>query len=104
MSCGFPLFAFFARLKAFRKRRHVVAVHRLDVPADRLEAQGRVLALGLRRHGVERHVVRVVDQDEVVELLVAREFDGLHRDALLHAAVAREADDVVVEDRRARAC
>jgi hypothetical protein len=32
-------------------------------------------------------------------LLVAGEGDRLHRDALLHAAVARQADDVVIEDR-----
>ena len=30
---------------------------------------------------------------------MAGELDGLHRDALLHAPVAREADDVMVEDR-----
>ena len=57
-----------------------------------------VLALRLLGHRVERDGVRVVDEDQVVELLVARERERLHRDALLHAAVAREADDVVIED------
>ena len=74
-----------------------MAVHGLHVPLDGLEACPRVLALGLVRHRIERHVVRVVDEDEIAELLVAREFDRLHADALLHATVTREADDVVVE-------
>ena len=80
--------------------RQVVAVgQRLHVPADGLEARRGVLALRLRRHGVERDVVGVVNEDEVVEALVAGKGHGLHADALLHAAVAREADHVVVEDR-----
>ena len=80
--------------------RQIVAVgQRLHIPADRLEARGRVLALRLRRHRVQGDVVRVVDEDEVVQSLVTGEFDRLHADAFLHAAVAGEADDVVVEDR-----
>ena len=77
----------------------VVTVDRLHVPADGLEARGGVLALGAIRHGVEGDVVGVVDEDQVVELLVPGEGDRLHGDALLHAAVAGEADDVVIKDR-----
>ena len=85
-------------LEGGEERLHLVAVDRLDVEAERLEALGRVLALRLLGHRVERDGVRVVDEDQVVELLMAGEGDRLHRDALLHAAVAREADDVVIED------
>ena len=104
MSCGLPLPAFFARSNAAEEGLHLVPVDGLHVEADGLEALGRVLALRLLRHRVERHGVRVVDEDEVVELLVPGEGDGLHRDAFLHAPVAGEADDVMVEDRRAPPC
>ena len=80
------------------ERLRLVAVDRLDVEPQRLEPLGRVLALGLLGHRVQRDGVRVVDDDQVVELLVAREGERLHRDPLLHAAVARQADDVVIED------
>ena len=71
----------------------------LHVPADRLEARGGVLALRLVGHGVEGDVVGVVNEDQVVQLLVTGESDGLESDALLHAAVTGERDHVVVEDR-----
>ena len=80
------------------ERVHVVAVDGLHLEADRLHALRGVFALRLLRHRVERDVVRVVDEDQVVELPVARELERLHRDAFLHAAVAREDDDVMVED------
>ncbi len=70
----------------------------LHVPADRLELLRGVLALGHLRHRVEGDVVGIVDQDQVIELVVPGERDGFQRDAFLQAAVAREADDVVVED------
>ena len=76
-----------------------MAVDRLDIPADGLEAKRGVFALRLRCHGVEGDVVGVVKQDEVVELLVAGEGHRLHGDTLLHATVAREADHMVIEKR-----
>ena len=104
MSCGLPLFAFFALLKALRKAAMSWPSTVCTSHSIALKRSGGVLALRLVRHRVERDVVRVVDQDEVVELLVAGELDRLHRDALLHAAVAGEADDVVVENRCAPGC
>ena len=77
---------------------HVVAVDGEDLPALRLEAHLDVLRLRVLGHLVERDAVRVVHEDEVVELLVAREGDRLVGDALLEAAVAAEHDDVVVDD------
>ncbi len=80
----------------------IVAVHDGDVPADRLVDLRRVFALGELGHGVERDVVGIVNQDEVVEGVVRRERDRLTRHAFLEAAVARECDDVVVENRVVR--
>ena len=59
----------------------------------------RVLALGDVRHGVERHVVGIINEDEVVEAGVTGEGDGLLGDTFLEAAVAIDAEDVLVENR-----
>ena len=58
-----------------------------------------MFALGDVRHGVERDVVGIVDEDQVIEAVVAGEGDGFLGDAFLKAAVAVERDDVVIEDR-----
>jgi len=76
----------------------IMAVHRARVPAEGGENGGGVLALGHLGHGVEGDVVGIVDQDQVVELVVAGEGGGLAGHALLQAAVAGEADDMVIED------
>ena len=74
----------------------------LDVPAVGLVAGGDVLA---ERDGgvvLDGDVVVVVEEDEVAQLLVPGERGRLAGDALLHAAVAGDDVDVVVERRLAR--
>jgi len=70
----------------------------LHIPAIGVETLRGVLALRLVGHGVERDVVGVVNEDQVVQLLVAGKFRGLMRDALLHAAIAGQADNVIVKN------
>ena len=53
---------------------------------------------------LDRDLVRVVDDDEVAELLVAGERGGLAGHALLEVAIARDDVDVVVEGAGARGC
>ncbi|CAH0365717.1 unnamed protein product, partial [Pelagomonas calceolata] len=78
----------------------VVAVRqRDDVPAVGLVSGTHILGLRELGHLVERDIIRVVQDDQVVELLVRREARRLGTDALLEAAVADHAEDVVVEDR-----
>ena len=94
----FAALGFFGLVEGLEDRVEVVAVgQRLHVPADGLETGGGAFALCLVRHGVERHIVGVVDENQIVESLVAGEGAGFHRHAFLHAAVACEADDMVVE-------
>jgi hypothetical protein len=85
-------------LEGREERVHLVAVDCLDVEAHGFEVLRGVGALRLFRHGVEGDRVRVVDEDEVVELLMTGKLDGFERHALLQAAVSGEADDVVIED------
>ncbi len=89
-------------LESGRQRGQVVTVHRLHAPFLRTELLCRVLALRLVRHRIEGDVVGVVKEDEVIELVVPGKGDCLLRHAFLQAAVAREADDVVIEDGVAR--
>ena len=72
-----------------------------SIASKRFAASSLCVAIG---HRVERHVVGVVNEDEVIELEVAGEGDRLHGHAFLHAAVAGERDDVVVENRCASPC
>ena len=83
---------------------HVLAVDFLHVKAVGLEAHPGVFALRLLRHRVERDGVRVVDQDQVIESEMAGERARFRRDALLQTAVAREADDMMIENRDAPRC
>ena len=48
----------------------VVAIDGNDLPAISLVASGGVLRLGVLGHLVERHVIGVVDDDQVVQPLV----------------------------------
>ena len=81
----------------FRDQREVMAIDFHCVPALRFEVLLRALALGDVRHRVEGDIVAVIDEDEVVEAVVAGEGDRLFCDTFLEAAVAMEGDDVVVE-------
>ncbi len=85
-------------LKRGEERLHVVAGDRLHAPLGRLEALAGVLALRDLRHGVERDVVGIVNEDQVIELEMPGELDRFHSHAFLHAAIARERDDVVVKN------
>lgn len=79
----------------------LLPVDDLDVPAERLVAG--VDVLGERDVGVvlDRDLVRVVERDEVAELLATRERTSLVRDAFLHVTVAGDHVGVVVERRLA---
>ena len=82
----------------------IAAVHRLHVPAVRLEPLRHVLAgEGERGLAVDGDAVVVVEVDEPAELVVAREARGLRRDTLHEVAVGDDRVDEVVGDRVARA-
>ena len=88
MTFGRPLFCDFAFSSAAAMACEVVAVDGDRVPVLREEIRLGVLALGDLRHGVERHVVGIIDEDQVVEAVVAGEGDGFLGHAFLQAAVA----------------
>gem|GEM_PF-4319854 len=82
-----------------RDRGDLIGVlDRDDLPVRRFEALGGVLVLRLRGHRVEGDVVGIVEHDEVVQAEASGEGGGLLGDALLQAAVAREAHHEMVED------
>lgn len=79
-----------------------VPVDRLHLPAVGGVASGGVLAQGDVGVVLDRDLVRVVDRDQVAELLRAGERAGLAGHALLDIAVAGDHVDVVVEGAGAR--
>ena len=88
MTFGRPLSCALALSRAAAMACEIVAVDGDRVPVLRQEIRLGVFALGDLGHGVERHVVGVVDEDEVVEAVVAGEGDGFLGHAFLQAAVA----------------
>jgi hypothetical protein len=86
-------------LKRRQKGSHVVTIHPLHVESIGLVALAGILALGFAGHGVECDVVGIVDNDQVIELEVARESGSLRRHALLQAAVSGQDHDMVIENR-----
>ncbi len=86
-----------------RNRFLVVAVtHPLDVPAVRPVSRRDVLAESQRRRARQRHVVRVVKDDELAEPEVTGERSCLGLDTLHQIAVAGEHVRMVVEHLVAR--
>ena len=79
----------------------LLPVDGLHVPAVGLVALGDVLGEGDVGVVLDGDLVRVVDHDEVAELLVAGERGGLAGHALLQVAVAGDHVDEVVERARA---
>ena len=77
----------------------VAALDLLHVPAVGREARADVLAEGERERPVERHVVGVVEVDELAEPQVPRERGRLGRDALHQVAVGDQRVGRVVDDR-----
>ena len=80
----------------------LLPVDRLHVPAIGLVAGGDVLSERDVRIVFDGDLVRVVDGDQIAQLLVAGQRPGLAGDALLQVAVARDHVDEVVERARAR--
>ena len=76
----------------------VMAVDGHSVPAERgVESLG-ILALCDLGHGVQRDIVGVKNDDEIVEAVVGGKSHGFTSDTLLEAAIASEGEDMIVDD------
>ena len=76
----------------------IVAVDVEGVPAGRLDARHLVGDVGERDRAVDRDVVVVPEEDQLVELQAACQRDGLLADAFHQAAVAADDIGVVVDE------
>ena len=77
---------------------HVLPVHLLHVPPIGFITGDGVFALREQGHRVEGDIVRVVNEDEVVQLEVTGQRAGFARHTFLQATVAGEAHDLVIEN------
>ena len=73
--------------ECLRKCSHIMAINGHGIPSLRLEIQFCLLALRLVSHGIQRHVIRIVNEDKVIQFVVARKSNGFLRDALLQTAI-----------------
>ena len=90
--------ALLRNVQRIEKLLHVLAIDFLDVESVSFEAPTRVLALRLLRRRIKGDGVRIVDQDQIIETKMPGECACFGRDAFLHAAIARQADDVLIEN------
>ena len=77
---------------------HVLPVHLLHVPPIGFITGDGVFALREQGHRVEGDVIRIVNEDEVVQLEVTGQRAGFARHTFLQATVAGEAHDLVIEN------
>ena len=76
----------------------IMSVDLIGLPPVGIVPLHDVLRLGVFGHLIERHLVGVVEDHQVVQLLVGGEGCGLCGDALLEAAISGQHEDVVVEE------
>src|SRR5258707_655791 len=88
----------FGLLKHGQKFLHVVAVDLVNVKSVGLEAERSVLALAQGRHGVERHEIGVINQDEIIQLKMPRECRNLGSHPFLEATIAGQTDNLMVKN------
>ena len=79
--------------------RQIVAIHRHGIPTLGHEELFGIFALRDRGHRVERDIVGIINEDQIVETIVAGEGDGFAGDAFLQAAISHQGDHVMIENR-----
>ena len=67
MNWGLPVVAAFAFSKTSKNLAEIVPVNLVNVPSVGLVASCSILTLSHRRHRIERDVVGIVEQDQIVE-------------------------------------
>ena len=76
----------------------VVAIDLMHFPPVSRIARGSVLALGNRRHGIQRYIVGIVNENEIVEAKVPCEGAGFLGNAFLQATITGQGNDMMVEN------
>ena len=85
----------------------IMPIDFLNIPAVGTISGGNILALANGKHGVEGHVVVVMEKNKVVETEMTCKRGSLSRNPLLEAAVSGKNNDVVVKNgmiRRVEVC
>ena len=68
------------------------------IPTEGSEILFRIPSLGLVSHRVERDVIAVINEDEIVQLIVSRKCNRLLGNSLLKTSVTGESNHVVVKN------
>lgn len=95
---GFAIFGRFGGFHRFRNGFQVVPVNLAHLPAQGFIHRARVGKLGAFRRGIQRDVVGVINEDEVVQLQHGGQGERFAGHPFLQAAVSRQAEDVLGED------
>mmetsp|Transcript_14645 Transcript_14645/g.29644 ORF Transcript_14645/g.29644 Transcript_14645/m.29644 type:complete len:487 (-) Transcript_14645:141-1601(-) len=77
----------------------IMSINDNSIPSHSLVTLDDILGLGELSHLVKGDIVRIVQDNEVVKLLVGSESSGLEGNTFLKAAITSKSEDVVVDDR-----
>ena len=94
----FPVVTLLRDIERIEKLRHVLAVYFLHIESVSFETRAGVFALCHLCHGVERDGVGIVNQNQIVQTEMPGERARFRGNAFLQTAVARETDNVLIEN------
>src|SRR6202011_265852 len=90
--------ALFGSGEGIEKLLHVLAVDFLHIEPVGLEAFSSIFALGFFRRRVEGDGVAIVDQDQIIQTEMCREGACFGGDSFLQATVARQTNNMLIEN------
>ncbi len=89
----------FRRFESGEETFQILAVHCVHIIAIGSKSLSGVFALRHFGHRIERHVIRVVNKNQIVQLLVPAESSGFGSNAFLQTTVSGETNDFVIKNR-----
>src|SRR2546427_2927571 len=94
----FSVVPLFRNVQRIEKLLHVLAIDFLNVEAISLEAFASIFTLRLLRRRIQGDRVGIVDDDQIIETEMSREGARFRCNTFLHVTVARETNNMLVED------
>src|SRR5205814_1888862 len=85
-------------VEGIEKLLHVLAIDFLNVESVRFETLSSVFALSFLGRGIKGDGIRIVDEDQIIEAEMSGKSARFGRNPFLHVAIAREADDMLIEN------
>ena len=94
----FPVVALLGDVQRIEELLHIVAVDFLDIESISFKSRAGVLALRLLCRRIKRDRIGIVNQDQIIETEMPGEGARFRGNALLHATIAGQTNDMLIEN------